>query len=392
MNGSDMNEVDSGELERQHSVGIYPSRGVTLVKGSGAAVWDDQGRRYIDCASGVGVASVGHANEELASAIAEQARTLMVCAGVLHNDVRAKCMAKLASITPDGLDRVFLCNSGAESIEAAIKFARQSTGRHGVVSAMRGFHGRTLGALSATHKKEYQEPFAPLLSGFAKISYNRTESLDAAVDDNTAAVILELVQGEGGVRPANAEFIRAAAQICSQRGALLVIDEIQTGFCRTGKMFACDIYDVRPDILCLAKGIAGGVPMGATVVNRKVNCEIGTHGSTFGGNPLASAAFLKVLEILERDNMADHARNLGDFAAELLAAQRIPVIREVRHLGLMIGIDLRKKATPYLQALMNHGVIALPAGPTVIRLLPPLVIDEQEMGEVIRAVTSVLSE
>ncbi len=384
--------VNLGDLEFEHALGVYPRRGVTLVKGEGAWLWDDHGKRYIDCAAGTGVASVGHGNKELTKAITDQAQQLISCPGVFYNDVRARCMEKLVAITPEGLNKVFLCNSGTESMEAAIKFARQSTARVGIVSAMRGFHGRTFGSLSATHKREYQVPFAPLIEGFSKISFNNSGDLDGAVSDQTAAVILELVQGEGGVRPIEQEFISNAVQICEDRGALLIVDEIQTGFCRTGKMFACEHYGVQPDIICVAKGIAGGVPMGATIVNHKVNVVSGTHGSTFGGNPLACAAFLAVIEILERGNLAEHSRILGDLAVHELKAESLALVREVRHLGLMIGIDLRKKSAPYLQKLLDLGVIALPAGPTVIRLLPPLNIAQDVMLEAIQTVASVVSQ
>ena len=275
--------VDTQETEL--GVGVYKSRGVSVVKGEGALVWDDQGRQFIDCTAGIGVANIGHGNLEMAEALYDQAKRLTTCAGIFPNDVRAECMAKLVDIAPTGLNRVFLCNSGAESIEGALKFARQSTGRDQVVSAMRGFHGRTMGALSATPNKSYQEPFNPLVPGFVHVPYNRIDALEAAVNDNTAAVLLELVQGEGGVRPAKREYIDAAVQICRAHGALLIIDEIQSGFGRTGKMFACEHYDVKPDMLCLAKALAGGVPMGAILVSDKIKTQVGSHGSTFGGNP-----------------------------------------------------------------------------------------------------------
>ena len=377
-----MNETSAAQ-KLDYGVGVYPSRGITLVSGTGAKVWDDQGRVYIDCATGIGVASIGHANQELVTAIRKQAERLIVCAGVFSNDVRDRCMEKIVSITPDGLDRVFLCNSGAESIEGAIKFARQSTGRSKVISAMRGFHGRTFGALSATPKRAYQDPFGPLVPEFHHIPFNRTSALERVADQDTAALILELVQGEGGVRPADRAFIERAAQLCRQLGILLVIDEVQTGFCRTGTFFACEQYELEPDILCLAKGIAGGVPMGAIVVNKNVRTAPGTHGSTFGGNPLACAAALKTIEIMERDRLAERAFALGDYFVSRLARKLPGVVRDIRYRGLMIGVELRTKATPVLKALQQQGVLALPAGTTVIRLLPPLVISKSELDYVL---------
>ena len=378
------------ELETSLGTGSYASRDITLVKGSGATVWDDSGKQYIDCTAGVGVANIGHCHPELVDAIHTQAGTIMAVANAFANDVRVRCMEKLISISPSGLDRVFLCNSGTESMEAAIKFARQSTGRKSVVSTMRGFHGRSLGALSATHRKEYQEPFAPLVPGFVAVPFNRAEAMEKAVDTDTAAVILELIQGEGGVRPADAEYVSAVERICHDSGALLVIDEIQTGFCRTGKMFACEYFDLKPDILCLAKAMAGGVPMGAILVNHKIQTVTGTHGSTFGGNPLASAACLAAIDIMEKESLAQRAVELGDALVSRLKEQNLPLIREIRYKGLMIGIELRQKVTPVLRELQQNGILALPAGQTVLRLLPPLVISHQQLDSVLDGVISVL--
>ena len=380
------------EREAACGVGVYAGRGLTFVKGEGAVLRDDAGNEYIDCAAGIGVASVGHGNAELINAVKDQANRLITCLGVFANDVRVQCMEKLISITPDGLGRVFLCNSGAESVEAAIKFARQSTGRVNVVSALRGFHGRTFGALSATPRKDYQEPFAPLVPGFSHVPFNQVEALEQAVNEETAAVILELIQGEGGVRPATREYIDSAAKLCRTTGALLIIDEIQTGFCRTGKMFACESYDLAPDILCLAKGIAGGVPMGAVLVNDTIRSASGSHGSTFGGNPLACAASLAVIEIMQRDRLAERAAELGDDFVRQLKTNMPSVIREIRHAGLMIGIELRTRGTPLLKKLQEGGIIALPAGSTVIRLLPPLVITKEQLDTVLETLRSLLQD
>ncbi|MDE0310576.1 MAG: acetylornithine/succinylornithine family transaminase [Acidiferrobacterales bacterium] len=378
------------ELETSLGTGSYASREIALVRGSGAMVWDDTGKQYIDCTCGVGVANIGHCHPELVAAIQEQVGTIVTVASAFANDVRVRCMEKLISIAPAGLDRVFLCNSGTESVEAAIKFARQSTGRTKVVSALRGFHGRSLGALSATHRKEYQEPFAPLVPGFVAVPFNRRQAMEQAVDSDTAAVILELVQGEGGVRPAAAEYVSAVQRICHDSGALLVIDEIQTGFCRTGKMFACEHFELEPDILCLAKAIAGGLPMGAVLVNQKIRTVAGTHGSTFGGNPLASAACLAAIEVMERESLAPRAEQLGDDFVSRLREQELSQIRQIRHQGLMIGIELRQKVTPILMELQKNGILALPAGSTVLRLLPPLVITQAQLGHLLDAVVSVL--
>ena len=378
------------DLERAHALEVYPKRGITVVKGRGAEVWDDEGRRYIDCVAGIGVASVGHANPAVAEAVAEQARTLVTCPGIFYNDVRARLLERLAAVAPDGLSRGFLCNSGAEAVEAAFKFARVETGRTGIVSAMRGFHGRTLGALSATYKKEYRNLFEPLVPGFSFVPFNNAAKLRAAVTEETAAVVIEPVQGEGGIRPASAEFLQAAREACDDKGALLIFDEIQTGFCRTGRMFACEHHGVTPDMLCLAKAMGGGVPIGAVLANDRVNPPVGKHGSTFGGNPLACAAALAAIRFMEDERLAERAQRLGTRFRKRFERRSPARVRALRQVGLMIGVQLRERCRPYLQALMQQGVLTLPAGATVIRMLPPLVITEGQVDEVVDALARVL--
>ena len=379
------------EVERRHGLEVFPKRDITIVKGSGAEVWDDSGRRYLDCVAGIGVASVGHANPAVAAALAAQAGTLVTCPGIFYNDVRARLLAKLAALAPPRLSRGFLCNSGAESVEAAIKFARLTTGRTGVVSATRGFHGRTLGALSATYRKEYREPFRPLVPGFSFARFNNPEKLRGAVGEDTAAVLVEPVQGEGGIRPASPGFLRAAREICDATGSLLVFDEIQTGFCRTGTMFAYQRYEVVPDMLCLAKGIAGGVPLGAVLSDERVQLPPGGHGTTFGGNPLACAAALAAIGFMEEKRLDERAEALGARFRERFQARLPARVREVRQVGLMIGVELRERCRPYVDRLADRGVLALAAGTTVIRLLPPLVISEAQIDDVVEVLVGVLA-
>ncbi|HEX9106529.1 MAG TPA: aminotransferase class III-fold pyridoxal phosphate-dependent enzyme, partial [Longimicrobiales bacterium] len=321
--------------------------------------------------------------------IAEQAATLISCPEMFYNDQRAALEDRLCGLT--GMGRVFLCNSGAEAVEAALKFARLLTGRSEVVAAMRGFHGRTMGALSATWEKKYREPFEPLVPGFRHISYNDIPALESAVTDQTAAVILEVVQGEGGVRPGDPAFLARAQQLCRQNGALLILDEIQTGFGRTGKMFAHQHYGLEPDLLCVAKSMAGGLPMGAALLHERLgSLPAQSHGSTFGGNPLACAASLAAIDYLEENQLPERAAGLGGWFMEQLAAIPSPLVREVRGLGLMVGMELKQKVTPYLQALMERGVMALPAGLTVLRFLPPLVISKEDLAATVTAVQEVL--
>ena len=381
---------DARDIERRYALEVFPKRDITLVEGRGAEVRDDRGRRYIDCVAGIGVASIGHGNEAVAQALAAQARRLVTCPGIFYNDARARLLEKLASIAPPGLTRGFLCNSGAESVEAAIKFARLATGRTGVVSATRGFHGRTLGALSATWRKDYRQAFEPLVPGFSFVPFNKPEKLRGAVGGETAAVVVEPVQGEGGIRPASSEFLQAAREACDDAGALLVFDEIQTGFCRTGRMFACEHHGVTPDMLCLAKAIAGGVPVGAVLANDRIRPPPGKHGTTFGGNPLVCAAALAAIEFMQEARLDERALALGARFRTRFEPRLPKRVRALRQVGLMIGVELRERCRPHIEALAAQGVLALPAGTTVIRLLPPLVITEEQIDEVVEALLRVL--
>lgn len=386
--------ISTFEQENNYTSGVYGKRPVTIVRGNGASLWDAEGREYIDCMAGYGVANIGHGRTEIAAALAAQAQRLITCPEVVYNDVRAQVLERLVQITPEGLNHVFLCNSGTEAVEGALKFARLATGRTGIVAAFRSFHGRTMGALSATWEPHYRTPFAPLVPDVTHMRYNDLAAAQEAITEQTAAVLLELVQGEGGVHVANAEYVQGLAALCRERGALLIIDEVQTGFGRTGSLFASDHYDLQPDILCLAKSIAGGIPMGAICLGERVmqsgKIAKGVHGSTFGGNPLSCAAALTTLDILEREALPERAATLGAYMLERLRAIQSPLIREVRGRGLLIGIEITKRAQPYLEALFERGILALQAGPNVIRLLPPLVITEEQVERVLEALEEIL--
>ncbi|MBW7883672.1 MAG: acetylornithine/succinylornithine family transaminase [Caldilineaceae bacterium] len=367
-----------------------------FARGAGCWLWDTEGRRYLDLSAAQGVAMLGHCHPALSKAIAEQAQTLISCPNFLYNDVRARFAAALAGVLPAHLKHIFLANSGAEAMDGALKFARLATGRTGFVATMRSFHGRTVGAVSLTWEKKYREPFLPLLD-VTHVPFNNLERLDAAVTGETAAVVLEVIQGEGGVNMGEAEFLQGARQLCQERGALLIVDEIQTGFGRTGRWFGCEHFDLQPDIMCLAKGLGSGFPMGAIAYTESVNAAlfVGAHGSTFGGNPLACAAGLAALQTYQDEGLIERAAIVGD---RLLGQLRevladVAIVREIRGLGLMIGIELRQKAGPYLKALMeDHDVIALPAGGNVLRLLPPLIISEEEIEIAVNAIAAVLKQ
>ena len=379
------------ELENAHELPVYPRRDIVLVRGKGATLYDDQGRAYIDCASNVGVSNIGHGNEAVAKALYEQYLTLGNCYSMFYNPVRARLAEKLVRLAPGRLSKVFFCNSGAEAVEGAMKFARATTGKKDIVAAMRGFHGKTMGALAATWGPEYQKPFMPMLQGLNHAPFNNFEKLEAAVNETTAAVLLEIVQGEGGIRVGEQAYFRKVRDLCDQRGLLLIIDEVQTGFGRTGTLFACEQY-VDPDLLCLAKSLAGGIPMGAVLCSEKISVPVKSHSSTFGGNPTACAAALASLDFIEKEGLVERSREMGAYFLGRLQAIRSKKIREVRGLGLMIGVELKEKAGPYVQRLMEKGIIVLLAGATVIRFLPPLVITKDDMDTVVEAITSLLGE
>jgi len=380
------------ETESKYTSGVYVKQPLAIVRGQGALLFDANGEEYLDCSSGHGVANLGHAHPKVAEAIHKQALTLVTLFESFPNDKRAELMQKITSLV-DGLDRVFFCNSGTEAVEAALKFSRISTGRKTIVAAMRAFHGRTFGSLSATYNKKYRDGFEPLVPGFSHVAYNNVEVLAKTITDETAAVILEIVQGEGGVYPASIEYIQAARRISKERGALLIVDEIQTGFGRTGKMFAIQHFGVKPDLLTCAKSLAGGLPMGAVLIGQDVkNLMPGIHGSTFGGNPLACAAAVAALTAIQEEDLPGQAAAKGRYLMDKLKQIRSPYIREIRGMGLMIGIEMKQKVAPYIRELQELHIIALNAGMTVIRLLPPLVITYQQLDHLVDVLAEVLGK
>ncbi len=395
MQSSAQSQLDPATVEEAVLGGTVARRGdVVIARGEGCRLIDTQGRRYLDLGAAQGVAMLGHAHPALAAALAEQAQALLSCPGFLYNETRARFAAALRDLLPAHLPHAFLANSGAEAMDAALKFARLATGRPQFVAFNKGFHGRTVGALSVTWEPAYRKPFLPLLES-VHLPFNKVEPLDAAIGDQTAAVVVEVVQGEGGVHLGEPGFLHAVQAICRARGALLIVDEIQTGFGRTGRWFAIEHAGLEPDLMTLAKGIGAGFPMGAVAYSERVRAALyaGAHGSTFGGNPLACAAGLAALRVYREQGLIDRSADLG---ARLLANLRAalagrPVVREVRGVGLMIAIELREKVAPYLKALMvEHGVIALPAGSNVLRLLPPLILSDDEAEQAVAAISAVL--
>ena len=371
-------------IEERILGGTTARRGdAVFVRGQGCWLFDSDGRRYLDLSSAQGVALLGHSHPGLSAAVAQQAATLMSCPAFLYNDKRAEFAQALADVLPPHLRHVFLTNSGAEAIDGALKFARLFTRRPAFVSTTKGFHGRTIGALSVTWEPKYREGFGPLLET-THVAFNNTQALDTAITDRTAAVIFEVVQGESGVNLGSQEFLDTAQRLCHERGALLIVDEIQTGFGRTGRWFAVEHARLQPDIMCLAKGLGAGFPMGAFAYTEPIRGVLthGVHGSTFGGSPLASAAGLAALHAYHNEGLIERSARLGTVMLEALrrTLHGVAVVRDIRGLGLMLAVELRTKVAPVLKSLMlDHGVIALPAGPTVLRLLPPLIITEDQI-------------
>lgn len=378
-------------LDKNRQIPLYAKRDIVLVRGEGAYLYDSDGKRYLDAMSNYGVAVLGHAHPRFTQAVTEQLQTLTTCHQSFANDARAELLAELETIAPEGLVRSFLSNSGAEAIEAALKFAQVATGRQKVIAAKRGYHGRTLGALSATADKKYRSPFEPLPLPSEHVTYNDADALEAAMSGEVAAIILEPLQGEGGIHPADAVYLQRARELASAHGAVLIFDEIQSGF-RTGAPFAGVAAGVVPDIIATAKALANGLPIGLTMVTDEISSQMpgGAHGSTFGGNPLVARGAVETLRILREDGLYEQAERVGAYTKQAIEALEHPKIRAVRGKGLMMGIELKQKATPVLRGLQENGVLALPAGNLVIRFLPPMTWEEQHADELVATLTTVL--
>jgi acetylornithine/LysW-gamma-L-lysine aminotransferase len=379
------------DLDKGKQIPLYAKRDIALVRGEGVYLYDSDGNRYLDAMSNYGVAVLGHAHPRFTAAVTDQLQTLTTCHQSFANDVRAELLAEIDTIAPHGLTRSFLSNSGTEAIEAALKFARASTGRAKLVAARRGYHGRTFGALSATADKKYRAPFEPLPIPAVHVGYNDADALEAAVDGDTAAIILEPIQGEGGIHPADDTFLKRAREIATATGALLITDEIQSGF-RTGEPWAASAYGVVPDIAVTAKALANGLPIGLTLVTDAISEQMpgGAHGSTFGGNPLVARGALETLRILREDGLYERAKALGSRVIEGITALESPKVRAVRGRGLMMGVELKQKATPVLRGLQENGVLALPAGNLIIRVLPPMTWDEEHADQFVETLAHVL--
>jgi len=374
---------------------VFNEKPIAIESGEGPYLYADDGTEYLDFGASYAVAALGHSHPAVTSAIQEQAAKLTYVQASYPVEVRTELYEKLATLAPGDISNVWLCNSGTEANEAAMKFARSATGRQKIVATKRAFHGRTLGSLALTWKQKYKKPYEPVAGGVEFVSYGDEEELAEAVDDETAAVFLEPIQGEGGINPATAEYLQTARDLTEDAGAALVFDEIQTGIGRTGSLWACENAGVVPDILTSAKGIANGLPLGATLCADWIADGAASHGSTFSGGPVVCAAANATLDTIVEEDLPGHAAAVGDYlTTELEAAVEehdLPV-REVRGDGLMVGVEVKRGANRTLKHLaLSEQLLALPAGRTVVRFLPPLVIDEEHADRAVDAMTNVLS-
>jgi acetylornithine/LysW-gamma-L-lysine aminotransferase len=391
-----MNEREIVRIEKQLMANVYAKKPIVITRGKGATIWDINGKEYIDCTGSYGVCIVGHCHPKVVEAVKQQAEKLISCHSSLYNDARSEFLQKITKITPKGLDKVFIANSGAEAVESAIKLARKFSGKPEIIAMMGAFHGKTMGALSATWDKKYREPFLPLVPGFKHVPPNNLEKIRETITEQTAAIIVEPIRGESGIRFYSDDFLPGLRKICDEKKILLILDEVQTGFGRTGKPFACEHWNVVPDILCVAKSVAGGLPLGITIAKENVMSafKIGEHTTTFGGNPLVCVAACAAIDVLVEEKLPERAATLGTYFKEKLTLLQAKhnFVREVRGLGLMLGMELRYEVLNVILRTMDKGVLILDAGRNVLRFLPPLVIEKEQIDEVIVALDAVLEE
>ncbi len=389
-----MNEKEIVDLEEKLMANVYAKRPIVITKGKGALVWDINGKEYIDCTGSYGVSIIGHSHPKVVEAVRRQAETLISCHASFYNEARSGLLQKITRIAPKGLNKVFLANSGAEAVECAIKLARKFSGKPEIIAMMGAFHGKTMGALSATWDKKYREPFKPLVPEFKHVPPDNLEKVREAITEKTAAILVEPIRGEGGIRVPPNGFLPGLREICDETGVLLIFDEVQTGFGRTGKIFACEHWNVVPDVLCLAKSVAGGLPLGITIAKEKVmsSLKVGEHTTTFSGSPIVCAAACAAIDVLVEKKLPERAAILGRYFKEKLEGlqARHKIVREVRGLGLMIGMELRFDVLNIILKCMERGVLILDAGRNILRFLPPLVIEREHIDRVIDTLDTVM--
>lgn len=367
-------------LQKKYVVSTYVDRGLTITKGKGMYLYDDNNRKYLDLMSNVGVNIFGYNHPKINSAIVDQTNTLTSLHGSFANDMRSNASKKLVEKCGGKLKKVYWSNSGAESVEAALKFAVLATGKKRFVVAKNSFHGKTLGSLSATGMPKYKKGLTPLVWDFVSVDYDNLDQLKKAVNKNTAAVILEPIQGDGGIIVPDKDYLRQVESICRKSGCLLILDEVQTGVGRTGWFLASHEQNVKADIVCLGKGLAGGLPVGATLVTENITNKIpkSSHTSTFGGNPLVCVSVIAVLDMLD-ENVFENIQKNGDYFIKSLKLINSKNILGIRGKGLMIGIEVKDKRDYILRNLQDKGILAIPAADNVVRLLPPYIIEKKQI-------------
>ena len=380
--------MQSLESEESYVGNLYQRFPINIVKGKGCKVWDTRGREYLDCMGGYGVALVGHCNDRVVKAITEQAQNLITCHMSVYNEVRLRFLKKFNSIVPKDLQKTFFSNSGTESVEAAIKFSRKFTRKSGIIALNGGYHGKTFGSLSITYNEKYRKSFLPLLSDVKFMSYSEVESISdfvAKPENKIGTIIVEPIQGETGIIMPPPTFLKSVREVCTSKGLILIFDEIQSGLGRTGKMWAGQHWGVEPDIMCLAKGIAGGVPMGVTAMRPEIldSLKVGEHSSTFAGNPLACAGASAAIDALVDDGLVANSEKVGKiFKNGLLELkEKYKIIRDVRGLGMMLGVEMRFDVKDILLDGIKNGILLLYSGRNILRLLPPLVMNEEEVNK-----------
>jgi acetylornithine/LysW-gamma-L-lysine aminotransferase len=391
-----VNDKEIMDIENRNLANVFSKKPVVLTRGKGALVWDINGKEYVDCSTSYGVALLGHCHPKVVAAVQAQLEQLITCHGAYYNDKRAEFIQELVAITPKGLDKAFLSNSGSESVECAIKLARKYTGKPEIIALMGAFHGKTMGALSATWDKKYREPFMPLVPEIKHVPPDNADKIREAITEKTAAVLMEPIRGEGGVRVPPDGYLQEVREICTRRNVLLILDEVQTSFGRTGKLFGCQNWDVTPDVMCLAKPFAGGLPIGITVAKENImaSLKVGEHSTTFSGSPLVCAAGCAAIDALVEEKLVEQAEKMGKYLKARLEdlQEKHKIVKEVRGLGLMLGMELRYDVLNVILKAAERGVLVLDAGRTVVRLLPPLVISKQQIDRAVTVLDAVLEE
>ncbi|WP_440952722.1 acetylornithine transaminase [Methanococcoides sp. FTZ1] len=375
------------EQDKNYVMQTYTRQPIALESGKGSVVRDINGREYIDCVAGIAVNNVGHCHPRVVEAISKQAEKLIHVSNLYYTDVQAQLAEELVGIT--GMGRAFFCNSGTEAVEAAMKLARVSTGKTEFIAAEHSFHGRTMGSLTVTYKSVYRTPFEPLVQGEKFVPYNDAQAIRDSITKDTAAVIVEPIQGEGGINVPSDDYLREVREICDENDMLLIFDEVQTGFARTGKWFCKEHSKVEPDIMTMAKAIGGGFPMGAIVARDGISFDKSQHAATFGGGPLACAASLASIGVIRDEKLVERSAEMGEYFMDRLNSLELDNIVEVRGKGLMIGVEIDRPCADIVDLARDKGVLLNCTSEKVIRIAPPLIITKEQIDTVVDIIAQI---